>query len=70
MIQGPNGEPAFFIKCGSAAIDACYAEAAKVCPSGYNMVDRQADQNGIIVPVGNSFMAVHGPNSMFIECKK
>ena len=30
-IQGPNGTTAYFIKCGSAAVDACYEEAAKVC---------------------------------------
>ena len=69
-IQGPNGTQAFFIKCGSAVIDACYEEAAKVCPKGYDMVDRQANPNSLITPVGNSFMAVRGPNSILIECKK
>lgn len=69
-IQGPNGNQAFFIKCGSAVIDACYEEAAKVCPKGYNMVDKQANPNAMITPVGNSLMAVRGPNSMLIECKK
>lgn len=69
-IQGPNGTQAFFIKCGSAVIDACYEEAAKVCPNGYGMVDRQANPNAMIAPVGNSLMAVRGPNTMLIECKK
>ena len=69
-IQGPNGTQAFLIKCGSAVIDACYEEAAKVCPKGYDMVDRQANPNGLITPAGNGFVAVRGPNSMFIECKK
>jgi hypothetical protein len=69
-IQGPNGTQAFFIKCGSAVIDACYEEAAKVCPKGYDVVDRQANPNAMIAPAGNSLMVVRGPNSMFIECKK
>ncbi len=69
-IQGPNGTQAFFIKCGSAVIDACYEEAAKVCPKGYNMVDRQANPNGLLAPVGSSIMTVRGPNSMFVECKE
>jgi hypothetical protein len=69
-VQGPNGNQAYFIKCGSAAIDACYEEAAKVCPQGYDMADRQANPNAMIAPVGNSFMVVHGPKSMLIECKK
>lgn len=69
-IQGPNGTQAFFIKCGSAVIDACYEEAAKVCPKGYDMLDRQANPNTMIAPVGDSFMAVRGPNTMLIECKK
>jgi hypothetical protein len=69
-IQGPNGTQAFFIKCGSAAIDACYEEAAKLCPKGYDMVDRQTNPNAMMVPTGNSLMAVRGPNSMLIECKK
>jgi hypothetical protein len=69
-MQGPSGGQAFFIKCGSAVIDACYEEAAKVCPKGYDMADRQANPNVMLAPVGNSLMAVRGPNTMLIECKK
>jgi hypothetical protein len=69
-IQGPSGKQAFFIKCGSAVIDACYEEAAKVCPRGYTMADRQANPNAILAPAGNSVMAVRGPNTMLIECKE
>ena len=54
-IQGPNGGIAYFIKCGSAVIDACYEEAAKVCPRGYTFADKQAGQNGMVVPVGKLF---------------
>jgi hypothetical protein len=69
-IQGPNGTQAFFIKCGSAVIDACYEEAAKLCPKGYAMADRQVNPNTILSPAGNSIMAIRGPNSMLIECKE
>ena len=68
-IQGPNGGTAYFIKCGSAVIDKCYEEAAKVCPNGYTFADRQANPNGIIVPAGNSLLMARGPNSMLVECK-
>lgn len=69
-IQGPNGGQAYFIKCGSAVIDACYEEAAKVCPKGYTFADKQTGPNGMIMPVGTSFMAVRGPNTMLVECKQ
>ena len=68
-MQGPSGSNAFFIKCGSAEIDKCYEEAAKVCPSGYTFADRQSNPNGVIVPVGNSLLMAHGPNTMLVECK-
>lgn len=69
-VVGPNGGTAYFIKCGSAVIDACYEEAAKVCPKGYTFADRQANSNGIAVPMaGGGFMMARGPNSMLVECK-
>jgi hypothetical protein len=68
-IQGPNGGTAYLIKCGSAVIDACYEEAAKVCPKGYAFADRQTNPNGVIIPAGNSLLMARGPNSMLIECK-
>jgi len=53
-VQGPSGGTAFFIKCGAGVLEACYKEAATVCPSGYRIVDSQKNR---------------GPNSMLIECK-
>ena len=69
-IQGPSGSQAFYIKCGSAVLDACYEEAAKVCPKGYTMADRQAGPNAALVPAGNALMVVRGPNTMLVECKE
>jgi hypothetical protein len=69
-IHGPSGGTAYFIKCGSAVIDACYEEAARVCPSGYTFVDRQANPNALLAPAGSGVMMVRGPNSMLVECKQ
>lgn len=69
-VMGPNGSQAYYIKCGSAALDACYEEAAKVCPKGYVFADKQAGPNGMIMPVGTGYMAVRGPNTMLVECKQ
>jgi hypothetical protein len=69
-IKGPNGGTAYFIKCGSAVIDKCYEEAAKVCPNGYTFADRQNNPNGVIVPTGAGFIGVRGPNQMLVECKE
>jgi hypothetical protein len=68
-IQGPNGEPAHFIKCGSAVIDACYEEAARVCPKGYVFLDRENNPNAMILPAGTGFLVARGPNTMLIQCK-
>jgi hypothetical protein len=69
-VQEPNGGTAYFIKCGSAVVDACYEEAAKVCPKGYTFADRQANPNAIALPMaGGGFMMARGPNTMLVECK-
>jgi hypothetical protein len=68
-VQGPNGGVAYFIKCGSAVIDKCYEEAARVCPKGYTFADSQTSPNGVIVPSGGSLIMARGPNSMLVECK-
>lgn len=70
-IQGPNGGTAYFIKCGSAVIDACYEEAAKVCPNGYTFVDKQNNPNAVALSNGaGGFNVIRGPNSMLVECKQ
>ena len=68
-IQGPSGGAAYFVKCGSALIDKCYEEAAKVCPTGYTLADNRSSPNSVIVPNGSMLMAVRGPNTMLVECK-
>ena len=68
-IKAPDGNMGYFIKCGSAVIDACYKKAAELCPGGYTQVDRETSPNGIVAPVGNAFVFARGRNSMFVECK-
>lgn len=50
-------------------MDACYEEAAKMCPRGYAFLDTAGSGAIVIVPVGNMLMATRGPNSMLVECK-
>lgn len=69
QMQGPNGRAAFFIKCGSAVLQKCYEEAAKVCPQGYAVVDNQGNPNAMVMRSGATFTAVRGPNQLFVECK-
>ena len=69
QIQGPDGNPAYFIKCGSAVIDACYEKAAEVCPGGYDMLDRGSNPNAVLMPSGAGFMLMRGPNTMFVRCR-
>lgn len=52
--SGPGGGEAYSVKCGVAVLDACYEEAAKVCPSGYDIADKQT---------------LRGPNVLLVECK-
>ncbi len=68
-IQGPNGKEAHSIRCGSAVIEACYEEAAKLCPKGYTFLDRGGNPNAVVLPAGNGLMVARGPNQMLIECK-
>lgn len=69
-IQGPNGVTAYFIKCAANAIDTCYEEAAKVCPTGYTFLNQQGSNTATIIPMGKSFMVAGGPNTMMVECKQ
>lgn len=68
-IQGPSGSTAYLIKCRGAAIEACYEEAARVCPKGYALADKQAS-NAVAVPkAGGGFIMARSPHNMLIECK-
>ena len=68
-IQGPNGSTAFVITCGSAQIEQCWEESAKVCPGGYNTISINGNPNALVTPMGSTYIAVRGRNKMLIECK-
>ncbi len=67
-IQGPNGRTAYLIKCGGA-VDACYEEAAKLCPTGYTVADRKADPDAVVMPAIAWFSAARRHTQMQVECK-
>jgi hypothetical protein len=69
QMQGPDGKQAHFIRCGSAVLDACYKEAAKVCPGGYTVVDNREGANAVVTTVGTTSGIVRGLNTMFVQCK-
>lgn len=48
----------------------CYEQAAKVCPSGYAVVDNQGNPNAMVTQSGGMPMVVRGPNQLMVECKK
>lgn len=54
-VMGPSGKTNHSITCGAMLMDQCYAEAAKLCPKGYDVVDRPTRHIG--------------PNRMLVECK-
>lgn len=69
IINGPNGQPAQFIKCGSSHIENCYEEAAKLCPKGYDTVTQRDNPNATVAPVGAGYVVAHGRASMMVQCK-
>jgi hypothetical protein len=69
-MQGPGGGPAYLIKCDSADIGLCYEEAAKVCPNGYAIADRQTSPNAVVAPAEGMATIVRASDSMLVECKR
>ena len=67
-IQGPSGRTAYLIKCGGT-VDGCYEEAAKLCPKGYNVTDRQSDRNAEAMPAIAWFSAARRHTELHVECK-
>ena len=69
-IQGPNGKPAYLVKCGGAVIDACYKKAAEVCPDGYTLLEKTGGQNGMGLGMGNSMTFTKTTNTLLVECQQ
>lgn len=39
MVMGPDGYPAYYIRCHGHRPDRCYAKAQRTCPYGYQMLE-------------------------------
>jgi len=72
QVKGPNGEIAYLVKCGNAAKSACTEKAADVCPSGYNLIDRNSDRYDELTKVGNAGkleIKADTTTTMLVQCK-
>lgn len=72
QVQGPNGQPAYLVKCGNAVKSKCSAKAADLCPSGYRVLERNADHYGDSTKVGNAGaleIRADTTTTMLVQCK-
>ena len=72
QVKDPNGETAYQVKCGNAVKSKCAEKAADLCPSGYRMLDRNADQYDDLTKVGNAGsleIKADTTTTMLIQCK-
>jgi hypothetical protein len=81
QIIGPNGTPAYAIRCGAAVPDACIEKAGEVCPSGYVVLNTRGSQYlgqygyGSVSGASNGMygsatsMPIVTPNTLLVECK-
>lgn len=85
QITGPNGTPAYSIRCGAAVPDTCLEKAGEVCPNGYvvlnshgskylgqfgsGSVSGQWNQMGGGVAGSTMSTPLITPNTLLIECK-
>jgi hypothetical protein len=77
QIIGPSGSPAYAIKCGAAALGACYEKAGEICPGGYNILT--SDGARYLGQLGNANISggygsalsvpMITPNNLLVECK-
>lgn len=67
--SGPNGKQAFSMKCSGMGrtLDACYAKAGEVCPSGYLIIDRASGT--VAVPLATGGFIAAPQHNLAIECK-
>jgi len=38
LVVGPDGYPAYYIRCNGLRQERCYAKAERTCPYGYQML--------------------------------
>jgi hypothetical protein len=72
QVKGPNGEIAYLVQCGNAAKGACTKKAADLCPSGYNLLDRDSNLYDELTKVGNAGkleIKADTTTTMLVQCK-
>ncbi len=72
QVKGPNGEPAYLVKCGNAVKSKCASKAHDLCPHGYRTLERQADTYGDSTKVGNMGaleIRADTTTTMLVQCK-
>lgn len=72
QVTGPNGTPAYLVKCGNAVKSKCTQKATDLCPNGYTELDRKADRYDDLTKVGNVGkleIKADTTTSMLIQCK-
>ncbi len=67
QIKTPNGNDGYYISCNGLAvsISVCYEKAAKLCPKGYEIIDKNNNSGVAITPHAIGSMSKKG---IFIEC--
>ena len=66
VVSGPDGRPAYVMKCSGMGRDRqdCLAEAGKLCPAGYALVDDSSRVAGVVmtgslaVPVSQEYLTI------------
>jgi len=72
QVVGPNGAPAYLVKCGNAVKAKCTEKAADLCPKGYTLLDRNGNRYDDLTKVGNAGMLeikADTTTAMLIQCK-
>lgn len=68
-MYGPNGEQMVSINCSGAAMQMsnCYEKAAKVCPAGYRLVERNEAPGAVMV---SAYAVTQAQDrSIIVQCK-
>jgi hypothetical protein len=72
-LTSPNGRPGFSVNCsggGGGRWQACYEEAARLCPNGYVVIDRVGDTDATISEIdGDLSLQTMVSRELFIECR-
>jgi hypothetical protein len=72
QVKGPNGEAAYLVQCGNAVKEKCNDKANEICPNGYKLLDRNANQYDDLTKVGNIGaleIKADTTTTMLVQCK-